>query len=551
MDRSPQNRRGVKPKLDYAVVDTILCTNRLAVGVEVPPWVVDTPAGVRITVPNRSSASFISQNPLSPDGLAKLDGYPHLDLTDGEITEAPSIGTPWKERPFLPAFEYTDEDVAASPVPSDQPWKRNYSSSYSGVVLDGESVGEPMVGREPKLLTFNHSENYSMLVLDQIDHDTYDVPGKPTSYYRSTFYPNTHPKASNLYGQSYFERRVGRRGERLVEIRYPRWDNYSAFVTMSIGGVVGANGRPPVLRNVGPVVWPSRGYCQSEPRAVKSRSIITRWFHAGDAEGEWNLNRYRWAFKPIDDPDLHWFGHAPRDKGVRHPSAIEHNGWVWLFYVDTGAMRPGERSGFPRVGPARTQGLKLARAPIKSLLDGQISHDTFRTYCRDRHWQPSLPEGFDTDRIGEFMSSPGPVATPLFGAHTDRSDGTEITARFAVAKVRGRELFLGVELYSVMPRLATHMALRWSENLIDWSERIPIELDGSGGRLFTFEFKYPVFCDADGRRSDEVDLDEFYILGAAHKQHRYGDPWRHPELLYPFPQMRTYPVNRLRCSLDL
>ena len=186
------------PKLraTFAQIDTLLITNHHAVGVEVPPWTVSVNGANRITVPNRSSATFVSKPSLMDDALATLDGKPHLELTEGTITENPSIGTPWKGNPFVQTFEYTPEDVAASPVSSDESWKRNYSSSYTGLVVDSPSG--------PKAITFNHSENYSMVVLNTISHRTPDVPGKITAYYRSTFYPTTPVKMANLYGHSYF-----------------------------------------------------------------------------------------------------------------------------------------------------------------------------------------------------------------------------------------------------------------------------------------------------------------------------------------------------------
>lgn len=527
-------------RASFAQIDTLLLTNHHAVGVEVPPWTVAVNGANRITVPNRSSATFVSQQSLMSDGLAKLDGKPHLELTEGNITENPSIGTPWRGNPFVQAFEYTPEDVAASPVSTDEPWKRNYSSSYTGLVVDTPSG--------PKAITFNHSENYSMLILDTIHFRVADVPGKPTAYYRSTFYPTTPVKMSNLYGHSYFEREPSPDGKRLLEFRYPRWDNYSAFVTMSIGDLDEASGKPARLRNVGPVVWPSRGYAVSDERLVRSQKMMARWFHDDPETGGWNYDRYKWVFHRRTDQSLHWRGFPSKDKGVRHPSVIAHAGWLWLFYIDTGATA-GEGREFPKVHPRRAQGLKLARAPLADLIDGNIAFDTFKV-LDGTTWRPALPEGFTNETIREHMSDFGPTATPLFGAHTDRDDGTELTARFSVAKVKGKDLFLGVEQYSVMPDMATHIGLRVSDDLIHWSDRTELHLPGiSGGKLFPFSFKYPVFVNADGTDSFEIDPEEFYILGAEHKEHSYADRWKHPELKYPFPQTRTYPVNRLRVSV--
>ncbi len=536
------------PKLSatYNRVETILLTNHHAVGVEVPPWITNTPAGLRLTVPNRSSATFIAPQPFLGEVLpSHEDGSPHMELTRGDITESPSIGTPWQGRPFRPAFEYTDDDVAASPVPSDNPWKRNYSSSYTGLIVRAPALPK-------KAITFNHSENYSMVVLDTISHRTPDVPGTPTAYYRSTFYPNTPTKMANLYGHSYFERQPSLDGKRLLEFRYPRWDNYSAFVTMSLGDLGDEEGNPVPLDNCGPVVWPSRGYTSPHTRTVRSQKMMARWFHADEETGGWNYDRYRWVFHRRRDPDLHWVGNPPKDKGVRHPSVVVHQGWVWLFYIDTGATA-GEGEEFPEiVNPVRAQGVKLARAPLKALVDGKIDFDTFKVYCEGRTWQPGLPEGFDKAKIADFMQKPGPAATPLFGGHLNRDDGTELTARFSVAKIRGRDLFLGVEQYSRTPHMDTYIGLRVSEDLIHWSERTELDLPGiSGGKLFPFAFKYPVFLDADGTDSFEIDPEEFYILGAEHKEHSYGERWRHPQLKYPFPQTRTYPVNRLKLSITL
>jgi len=529
----------------FSQVETILVTNHHAVGVEVPPWMVSTSHGLRLTVPNRSSASFIAPQSFVAEGLERLDDHPHMELVKGDITESPSVGTPWKGRPFRQAFEYTDADVEASPVPKDNPWKRNYSSSYTGLTVETPERGEQMI-------TFNHSENYSMVILDTIRHRTPDVPGNVTAFYRSTFYPQTPHKMANLYGHSYFERQPSPDGKRLLEYRYPRWDNYSAFVTMSIGNAGDAAGTPVPLDNCGPVVWPSRGYAVQTDKHVRSQKMMARWFHADTETGGWNYDRYRWVFHRRKDPELHWFGRPPRDKGVRHPSVIVADGWVWLFYIDTGATA-GEGEDFPRIVHGnRAQGVKLARAPLAQLTDGEINWDTFKVYCEGRHWQPGLPEGFTKANITDFMSTPGPAATPLFGGHLDRDDGTELTARFSVAKIKGRDLFLGLEQYSRTPHMDTYIGLRVSEDLIHWSDRTELDLPGiSGGKLFPFAFKYPVFVNADGTDSFEVDPEEFYILGAEHTEHSYGERWKQPQLKYPFPQTRTSPVNRLRLSITL
>jgi len=134
------------------------------------------------------------------------------------------------------------------------------------------------------------------------------------------------------------------------------WDSYNAFV----GSVLLQNPRSvftdgPGVTDNGPVVWPSAGYL--------------------DASG------------------------AKTSEGVRHPSTIVYNGFVYLFYLD-------ESYGDD---PDRHAGIKVARAP----LDKAGAPGSFAAFYAGGFSEPALPTGYRASNLHGALGQPGPRTTAI------------------------------------------------------------------------------------------------------------------------------------------
>jgi hypothetical protein len=190
----------------------------------------------------------------------------------------------------------------------DAPWRRNYQGVFTAHRIGG------------RLLTINHGENKNERIGDQL--------------YQNTVVP---------------EIRAERCADGVVEGSYRAcWIAYSGFIGASRER---PNGR---LTDLGPIVWPERGY----------------------------LHRKEGNFAT----------------GVRHPHSIIAGKHVYVYYLDSGR---------------RTAGIKLARSPVMR----RGSPSSWRVLNRHGRWVPALPDGFTTVRTSDFYGSPGPKGRLLFGGY--------------------------------------------------------------------------------------------------------------------------------------
>ena len=89
---------------------------------------------------------------------------------------------------------------------------------------------------------------------------------------------------------------------------------------------------------------------------------------------------------------------------------------------------------------------------------------------------------------------------------------------FAIAQVKGQNLYAGVEEYAdwglegpLMCAGKMRVALRTSTDLIHWSARIPL-YDGCQ-EYQNFALNLPEFVDASSSSNTQIDLNNFYIVG--------------------------------------
>lgn len=224
------------------------------------------------------------------------------------------------------------------------------------------------------------------------------------------------------------------------------WRAYNGFVGLSYAGFSAATqyGRQP-MTDLGPIVWPSYGYL--------------------DAQG------HKASF------------------GVRHPSSLLRDGYLYVFYVDT-VNTTTITDGVTCV--------RVARARIGA--DGLPQ--AFQTYYHGQFSQPALPAGFNPAHITAFLRARGPASDC---APDDTGPGT---IRFSVAAIAGTDGLLAVEEF--VDKQGWHLALRASKDLVHWSARTVV---ASAASWYAAPYRYPVFLSADGWSDYEIGAGGFYVLG--------------------------------------
>jgi hypothetical protein len=229
------------------------------------------------------------------------------------------------------------------------------------------------------------------------------------------------------------------------------------------------------LNDSGPIVWPSLGYVSAD-------------------------------------------GTKKLANGPRLPHAITYNGYVYVFYQDDFYTVGSDNNNLLDVGDRRS-GLKVMRAWLPNIESGNWLVYYEPPGAQGGFTQPALPAGFSNYGQG-FFSTPGPLATPLFGRNVHNpAIGSSETKSFAVAQA-GPNLFVGAEWYTDYQDEGTSqcpgkekLALRTSSDLINWSNRLDIYgcLDPS-----SFQMDYAELVDAGSTSNTQIDPSNFYIVGSYH-----------------------------------
>jgi hypothetical protein len=235
--------------------------------------------------------------------------------------------------------------------------------------------------------------------------------------------------------------------------------------------------------------------------------IISASWIPNNAQTNWGAAFFQNEMGPIAWPAT---GYVTRNgvkstSGLRHPSSLVDGGYVYVFYLEGGAFGsnvPDEEG--------RKEGIKVIRAPLDSALDPA----SYRVYYQDSSgtdtWKPSLPDGLTPQNMLKFVSVRGPKATDLMQDSLNHFQ--EI--RFSVAKLRNLDYYVGVEQYMDLEDSSRiKLALHFSTDLVHWTGRVLIIYtapDWNRSRL-----NYPIFLNKEGNSNSEVDLDDFFILGAS------------------------------------
>lgn len=171
--------------------------------------------------------------------------------------------------------------------------------------------------------------------------------------------------------------------------------------------------------------------------------------------------------------------------GVRHPYAIEKDGYIYLFYIEDQYVINKESGRHP--------GVKLARAPVDNYGPGN-----WKTYYNGGFTEDALPEGFDkTDR--SFVYKMGGRSDPVVYSPA----GSDIQ-RFTVAKLKGTDYYLGIS-WNRLQNICLHV----SRDLIHWEDGPTLPSYGWS------QLSYPQAYNSDISSMTEVDPDDFWILGTS------------------------------------
>ncbi|MEO1099443.1 MAG: 3-coathanger stack domain-containing protein, partial [Bacteroidota bacterium] len=178
--------------------------------------------------------------------------------------------------------------------------------------------------------------------------------------------------------------------------------------------------------------------------------------------------------------------------GIRHPTSIIVGDYIYIYFKEENTTS--------------ASGIKLARVSV----DNATSVESYQVYSNGA-WISSLPAGFVKENIDQFYETPGPNSSVVVGGWT--------TFRFSVARLNGSSHFIGLEEYEKDG--SQYMALRLSQDLINWGERIKIVR--YVGIWDDSKMHYPIFLDKTGWHNTAIDADEFYILGSWGRSGDWGN----------------------------
>lgn len=231
--------------------------------------------------------------------------------------------------------------------------------------------------------------------------------------------------------------------------------------------------------------------------------IISAAWVANNRATNWGQQFYSNELGPIVWPST---GYVTKQgvkctSGLRHPSCIVYNNYVYVFYVEEGPYGDNipEEEG-------RGKGIKVARAPLKDALNA----DSYQVYYKSRNgtetWNRSLPDGFTKDNMLNYVAVKGAKATDVL------NDRPHQDIRFSVARVNNTDYFIGVEEFidhSDGGRIK--VGLRFSHDLVHWTGCVLIVKDAADWK--DIHVNYPIFLSKDGWSNTNIDIDDFYIIG--------------------------------------
>jgi hypothetical protein len=244
------------------------------------------------------------------------------------------------------------------------------------------------------------------------------------------------------------------------------WPIYGSFICGSwLPNTANTNwGQQAFINDMGPITWPSIGYVL--PSGQKA------------------------------------------SKGCGAPTSIQYNGYMYVYYIDSGPVTAPNDPPVPDV-EGRHGGVKVVRAPLSDALNPNAYQAFYEDPNGNQFWNPSLPPGFDKNNMDGFWTALGPMATNLMDP-TNQNGYWGV--RFSVAQVRNTNYFIGIESYvDIQDNYKPKKALRFSSDLLHWTDRkLVIESVNSWDQSL---LNYPIFLGSDGWSNNIVDANDFYVIG--------------------------------------
>ncbi len=243
-----------------------------------------------------------------------------------------------------------------------------------------------------------------------------------------------------------------------------------------------------------------------------------------NATTNWGTQAF-WEAGPIVWPSREYVsvdGKIKVSNGPRHPSGIVKDGYLYVFYIDhiystQGVLNPPRDLNRNTDHGSRRSGLKVMRAQLP-----YVSPYQWKVYYNGSFSSGALPTKsgvkITKENMKQFLSTPGPEATPLFKNPLPDARGSSETQSFSVAKIKGQNLYLGAEVYvdyqeegpSRCPGMVK-LALRTSRDLVEWSTRR--DLYGCF-QPADFKMNYARFYNKESTSNEEVDLNDFFLVGS-------------------------------------
>lgn len=175
--------------------------------------------------------------------------------------------------------------------------------------------------------------------------------------------------------------------------------------------------------------------------------------------------------------------------GLKEVSSIMHDGYVYLF---------------------TSMGSKIVVARAQINPNGELGN--FKYYFDGDFNENALPEGFSKENGLQFLDKKSGKLTHLF------KNQDELFIKFTVAKIKSTDYFIGVEdfeswKYTDKWESQWNLALRISKDLVHWGERVIIPQATTDGGWINGRLHYALFASTDGKSNNEIDPDNFYLIG--------------------------------------
>lgn len=229
------------------------------------------------------------------------------------------------------------------------------------------------------------------------------------------------------------------------------WENYFAFVTSAVANqdTLLKDGNL-LSQDNGPIIWPDNGYLDDLEEKVSC--------------------------------------------GLRHPSAIVHDDYLYVFYIEH------QQSN-------NTSSIKVARSPLSA----NAAPGSFKKYYNGSFSENALPENFDKDDRSFVYKASGMSSTIIESRNP---------IKFTAAKLTGTPYFIGVMEETGQGGIH-YISISVSKYLVNWT--IPMMIEETMSENWNNgNLHYPIIYNRDFSSNMEVSPDGFFIVGTSGS---YGGWW--------------------------